>query len=119
MGPNIGPKSIKSMRLPLGHFFAKVSSLDYHDAPIAQLDRVPVSETVGRRFDSCWAHHKVPVGFFVSSAAESQENFGSITSKETQAESNLTNKTLFALNKIRNHHANHEASVRNIRDGWT
>ena len=28
-----------------------------HHAPIAQLDRVLVSETKGRRFDSCWARH--------------------------------------------------------------
>ena len=27
------------------------------NAPVAQLDRVPVSETGGHRFDSCQAHH--------------------------------------------------------------
>jgi hypothetical protein len=27
-----------------------------HHAPVAQLDRVPVSETGGHRFDSCQAH---------------------------------------------------------------
>ncbi len=26
-------------------------------APIAQLDRAPDFESVGRRFESCWAHH--------------------------------------------------------------
>jgi hypothetical protein len=28
-----------------------------HSAPVAQLDRVLVSETKGHRFDSCRAHH--------------------------------------------------------------
>ena len=28
--------------------------------PVAQLDRVPDSDSVGRRFESCWAGQKTP-----------------------------------------------------------
>jgi hypothetical protein len=48
----IQPKISSARYLPYYH-----KRFDVMYAPIAQLDRVTDYESVGRRFESCWAHH--------------------------------------------------------------
>jgi hypothetical protein len=44
-----------------GRVFCALSET-HNNAPIAQLDRVTDYESVGRVFESPWAHQKIPTG---------------------------------------------------------